>query len=192
MKKYYWGLLLWLLPLSVSQAVRMDCRYNDNSELRVDVKVVIPAFLAFQVGNENVVPEVSFELDAPTLGLDGYSYNNVSPTQITGSSMSQGVNASIRANCGQVQLSFSVSNSSGLSNGQGDYLDFSSISTTSSDPQFAPPTLNNQSNGDRLVGTTSYGSVTQRSATWGYQFSSMSLPSSGTYQGTVTYQATCL
>lgn len=192
-KKYLvWTCLLSLLPLSTSQAIRLDCQPNENSELPVDVKIVIPAFLAFQVGSAHAVPEVAFELDSPVLGDAGYTYDNVNPTQITGSDVSQGVNASIRANCGQVQLSFVVSDSAGLSNGQGHYLAFDTISTTSSDPEFVPPALNNQSNGDRLVATTSYGSVTERSATWNYQFSSMSLPSSGTYQGTVTYQVTCL
>lgn len=193
--RFWWFSLLIFLPLSTAQAIRMDCQYNEDSELDVDVTVTIPAFLAFQVGSANAVPEVRFDLQAPTLQgstANGYGYQNVAASSITGSDISNGINARLRANCGQVQLSYSVSDSAGLGNGVGQYIPYNAIVSSSSDAHFQPPVLNNQASGESLVTTTAYGSVTDRSAIWNYRFTSTDLPSAGLYEGIVTYQASCL
>lgn len=186
-----------LLPLS-AEAIRQDCTDNSIAELPVNVTIEVPAFLYFQVGSVSQTPEITFDV-TPTLPAQG-AYNGVipptvpvlSPTSITGSDVSGGVNVTVRANCGEVNLSYTVSNSAGLASPKGYYLPFDALQTVSDDAGLRAPVLANTADKKATVTTTSYGAVTDRSTTWYYSYNKPDMPVSGIYQGTVTYQASCL
>jgi len=116
----------------------------------------------------------------------------VAPTRITGSDVSGGVNVKVRSNCGRVKLAYSVSDAQGMSNGAGQYLPFDTLTTTSTDAGLSAPVLRNAADDEVFVSDTAYGSVIDRSATWHYTYTKTDLPQAGTYQGTVSYTATCL
>lgn len=189
--------LCMLLPIAAS-ATRIDCQQNSDSELPVKVRVNIPAFLFLQVGNANQTAELTYDL-SQGMASGGYSgplplggHSGLPPSSITGSDVSNGVNVTVRANCGQVKLAYQVSDSSGLSNRQGQYIPFDTLQASSSDSNLPSPTLRNAADAESLVGISSYGLVTNRSAAWQYTYSNASMPAAGAYQGTVTYQASCL
>lgn len=176
----------------------MDCGDGEVSQLPVDVTVEIPAFLYFQVGSANQTPEITFDA-TPTLPAQGV-YNGsippvtsaVTPESIAGSDVNDGLNVTVRANCGDVKLSYAVSDTQGLSNGNGYHIPYDTLKTVSDDPGLPAPVLTNSADQEVLVGTTSYGAVTDRSTVWRYTYDNVEFPVSGIYQGTVTYQAGCL
>lgn len=187
-----------MLPLS-ADAIRMDCTDGLTSELPVKVHVEIPAFLYFQVGAAKAVAEVEFDV-TPSLPAQG-AYGGsalpptagvIAPVSITGSNVAGGVNVSLRANCGQVKLSYSVSDAQGLSNGAGYHIPYNTLQTVSDDAGLPAPVLDNAAANNALATTTAYGAVTDRSAVWKYSYNNATMPVSGVYQGTVTYQAACI
>lgn len=186
-----------LLPLNAS-ATRQDCQQNDTARLPVKVQVNIPAFLFLQVGNANQTPEVTYNVGS-ALSSGAYAgaippsgETNLPPATITGSDVSNGVNVAVRANCGQVKIAYTVTDNNGLSNGQGQFIPYSTLQTTTSDSGLAPPVLRNTADAESLITTSSYGAVTDRSAVWQYTYTHSEMPAAGLYQGTVTYQASCL
>lgn len=197
LRAYRWlGLGVLLLPLSVA-AIRMDCTQGLSSELDAHVTVNIPAFLFFQVGSSNSTATVQFDVRAalPNAGAyDGseFATSALPPSTISGSDVGDGVNVRVRANCGQVQLAYSVSSAQGLSDGGSRHIPYDYLQTQSSDSGLPAPTLRNSADDEVLVATTAYGSVTDRSATWQYRYNQAEWPVGGEYQGVVTYSATCL
>lgn len=192
-----WFLVIGLLmPLS-AMAIRMDCTAGLTSELQAKVTVHISTFLFFQIGSANAVPEVEFDLSQSMQDghYDGSSLIDpagVAPSRISGSDVSGGMNVNVRSNCGRVKLAYSVSDAQGMSNGAGQYLPFETLTTTTTDAGLPAPVLRNTADDEVFVSDTAYGSVIDRSATWRYTYTKTDLPVAGTYQGTVSYTATCL
>lgn len=189
-------MLMTLMHLPAS-ASRIDCDFYSTSELPVKVKINIPAFLYFQVGDVLQTPELTYDLSSglPGTGFinsDPGGHSNLEPTSISGSDASNGVNVTVRANCGQVKLAYSVSDANGLGNGQGAYISYETLSVTSTDSNLPAPALRNAADTESLVITNQYNLVTDRSAVWQYRYNNSEFPAAGVYQGTVTYQATCL
>ncbi|MGB1010989.1 MAG: hypothetical protein ACPGVP_14800 [Thiolinea sp.] len=198
--RYHWLLpVLLLVPLS-ADAIRVDCTDGLTSELPVKVKIEIPAFLYFQVGSENQVAEVAFDVtpELPTQGAytgdipPALATGGITPSGISGSDVNNGVNVKVRSNCGQVKLSYSVSDSQGMQNATGYHIPFGTLQTTSSDVGLPAPVLDNAAASEVMVATTAYGAVTDRSAIWQYRYDNTTMPAAGIYRGTVTYQASCL
>ncbi|QLQ32789.1 MAG: hypothetical protein HZT40_15670 [Candidatus Thiothrix singaporensis] len=187
-----------LLPVPAG-ATRIDCDKNTpSSTLPVTVTVNIPAFLFLQVGNSQQTPELTYDL-SQGLTSGAYSgplppagHSNLQPSSITGSDLSNGLNVTVRANCGQVKIAYHVSDNNGLSNGQGQYIPYDALQASSSDSNLPSPTLRNAADAESFIGISSYGSVTNRSAAWRYAYSNAATPAAGVYQGTVTYRASCL
>lgn len=199
MKHYlaYLVMAALLIPVSAS-AVRVDCEDNSISELPVKVKLTVPAFLFLQVGNATQTPELTYNVSA-NLTTGAYTgtmppqgETNLPPASITGSDVSNGVNVAVRANCGQVKIAYSVTDNNGLANSQGQFIPYETLQTSTSDSGLPAPTLRNTADAESLVSTSSHGSVTDRKAVWQYTYTNSALPAAGTYQGTVTYQASCL
>ncbi|HPQ94473.1 MAG: hypothetical protein KDI44_05395 [Thiothrix sp.] len=187
-----------LMPLS-AMAIRMNCTDDLVSELPVKVSVTIPAFLYFQVGSADAVPVVSFDasssLPAPgTYAGTGFppAVSGLAPQSITGSDVADGVNVRVRSNCGQVKISYAVSDPAGLADGQGHHVAFDTLQTSSSDAGLPAPVLSNTATGSALVTNTAFGTVTDRSAVWQYHYQNAAMPVAGVYEGVVSYQAACL
>lgn len=191
--------LSYLLVASTAHATRMVCTAGDTARLPVKVTVNVPAFLFLQIGSASQTAQVNFNTGS---GLASGRYagpmppngeSGLSPSSISGSDASGGVNVRVRANCGQVKLAYRVSSSNGLANGQGQFIPFDTLQTSSSDAGLPAPVLRNAANAESLVTATGYGNlVTDRSAVWRYTYTNPQVPAAGTYQGTVTYIASCL
>lgn len=193
-----WRLLASLLLLVTvpAYATRMACTLDDEARLPVRVVVNVPHFLFLQVGSATQIAQVNFQLGSH---LSNGHYNgtplgetDLAPSSISGSDASNGVNVRVRANCGQVKLAYQVSDNNGLRNENGQYLPFDTLQTSSSDSGLSAPVLRNAADAESVVTPTGYGSVTDRNAVWQYTYSNSQMPAAGTYQGTVTYQASCL
>ena len=203
MKKYLslrnlLSLGMLLMPLS-AMAIRMNCTDDLASELPVKVSVTVSTFLYFQVGSADQVPTVSFDagnsLPAPgAYGGPGFppAVNGLEPQSITGSDVTGGVNVTVRSNCGQVKITYAVSDAAGLSDGQGRHVAFDTLQTSTDDTGLPAPALSNAATESTLVASTSPGSVTDRSAVWKYRYQNAAMPVAGLYEGVVSYQAACL
>ncbi|WGZ94725.1 MAG: hypothetical protein QJT81_01660 [Candidatus Thiothrix putei] len=179
-------------------ATRMACTDDETAQLPVKVEINVPAFLFLQVGNANQTAELTYNVSA-NLSSGAYTgaippagESGLAPSSITGSDVSNGVNVAVRANCGQVKIAYRVTDNNGLANNQGQFIPYETLQTSTSDSGLPAPTLRNAADAESLVSTSSYGSVTDRQATWQYTYTNSALPAAGTYQGTVTYQASCL
>jgi hypothetical protein len=160
-------------------------RYRAPANL--DLKIVIPAFLYFQVGSAAAIDTITFSPAAANVG------NSVA---VAGSAA---VTVVLKGNDGAITIE-AVSNGTGTGLGTGvpadGFIDLASISTVvSGDTALLAPTLSSS-----LTPTTTAaiavtaGKVTNRTATWTYAYANATVPSAGTYGtsangGRVTYTA---
>jgi len=98
----------------------------------------------------------------------------------------------IKANTGSVAIQASVSNSHGLTNGSGHYINYNQIKTVSADStNFPAPVLKNSAIAPVAITPSGFGGhVTIRNTNWTYTYLNQTTPVAGTYTGTVTYTAT--
>jgi hypothetical protein len=165
-----------------------------SAPARVDVSVVIPRFLQFQVGTAGAT------IDAITFDMTSAagSVGNSTAQSGTGGNLGGGaVTVNLKANAGQVTITPS-NNSGGLGLGNGtagQTIAYSEILTASSDATNLPaPTLSN-AGGTAVNPALTGGGVTNRTATWTYTYANTTVPNPGTYGtsangGRVTYTAT--
>ncbi|WP_428095854.1 hypothetical protein [Candidatus Thioglobus sp.] len=165
-------------------------------EVEAQVQVIVPSFLWFRLGDTfNTVNTVSFEPLPGSTANSSYSgtppeIGNSIPVSASGGSGS--VFVKLQANCGQITLSTTVDNASGLSNGNpGEFINFDQITTTTDNANLAPPVLQNSAIADITVPITNDVVVTDWEANWTYSYKNEELPVSGTYAGTVTHTASC-
>lgn len=160
----------------------------------LDLRIVIPAFLYFRVGTDSAtVDRITFSPTAAVLG-------NSTPVAGTGgdAAAGSGANVAVRGNNGQVTIGTTVTGGgTGMGTGTAadGFINYNQISTTSSDAaNFPAPTLANAGIANTNVvlggGPAGAGKVTVRSAVWTYAYANTTVPSAGTYNGTVTYTAT--
>jgi hypothetical protein len=165
-----------------------------SAPARVDVSVVIPRFLQFQVGTAGAtIDAVTFDMTAAA----GSVGNSVAQAGTGGNVGGGAVTVNIKANAGQVTIT-PTNNSAGLGLGNGvagQTISYTEILTASNQAATLPaPTLAN-AGGTAVTPTLSAGNVTNRTATWTYTYANTAVPNSGTYGtaangGRVTYTAT--
>jgi hypothetical protein len=155
----------------------------------LDLRIVIPAFLYFRVGTDNATTNmITF---SPTVAQLG----DANPVAGTGgdASAGSGANVTARGNNGQITIATTVTGAgSGMDNGTpaDGYISFAEVGTTSSDAaNFPAPALANAGIANVNVALNA-GKVTNRTAVWTYAYLNNTIPSAGTYNGTVTYTAT--
>ena len=152
--------------------------------VRVDFLVRIPSFLFFQVGTAGaVVDQVVF---SPTVA------------EVEGSTAVTGVAAlgvTLRSNAGPVTITATNSGTTGLANGAGDFINYSTITAgvTGANTDLVPPTLTNAGGTTSVIPVTSP-KVTNKTATWTYTYTPTGIPPAGEYGGSanggrVTYTA---
>lgn len=159
----------------------------------LDLRIVIPAFLYFRVGTDSAtVDRITFSPTAAQLGTGA-------PIAGTGgdAAAGSGANVAVRGNNGQVVVGTTVSAATGMGTGTAadGFINFNQIGTASSDAaNFPAPALANAGIANVNValggGPVGAGKVTVRSAVWTYSYANTTVPSAGTYNGTVTYTAT--
>lgn len=150
-----------------------------SAAARVDMAIVIPRFLQFQVGTAGAT------IDAVTFTVAAANVGNSTPVAGTGGNVGGGaVTVNVRANTGQVTITPSTT-ATGLANGAGQFINFNQISTASTDAANVPaPALVNGA-GVGVNTVLSAAPVTNRTATWTYSYLNTTIPSPGTYGSTV-------
>ncbi len=160
----------------------------------LDLRIVIPAFLYFRVGTDSAtIDRITFSPTAAALG-------NATPVAGTGgdAAAGSGANVTARGNNGQITIGTTVSGGgSGMGTGTiaDGFISYGEVGTTSNDAaNFPAPALANAGIANVNValggGPAGAGKVTNRSAVWTYSYANSTIPSAGTYNGTVTYTAT--
>jgi hypothetical protein len=162
---------------------------------RLNMRLVYPRFLFFRVGTAGAaVNLLTFTAAAGAVG-------NSTPVAATGGTALGGtaLDIEVRGNNGQVTITANNS-SGGLGLGTGVVADgrinYNQIATTSSTPLLPAPALTN-AGGTTAQPALNSALVTQQAAQWSYAYLNNTVPSAGTYGGTVaarggqvTYTAT--
>lgn len=167
-----------------------------SSAAKVDIQVVIPRFLQFQVGTAGAtVDQITFNMSAAAASVG----NSVAQNGTGGNLGAGAVTVNVKANSGQVTIT-PTNNSAGLGLGNGtagQTIPYTEILTASNAAATLPaPTLSN-AGGTAVTPSLSSGAVTNRTATWTYSYANTAVPNAGTYGtggtatgGRVTYTAT--
>jgi hypothetical protein len=148
-----------------------------NTSARVDFQITIPRFLALRVGTTGApVDLVSFTVPAANVG-------NATPVAGTGGDLGAGsVTASVLGNGGNVTLQATTAGPIG--NGSAGAINWSQITTASSNPSLPAPVLANGASAGVAVGATS--GVVNQTATWTYSYANTDVIEAGTYGGVNT------
>ncbi len=160
----------------------------------LDLRIVIPAFLYFRVGTDSAtIDQITFSPTVANLG-------NSTPVAGTGgdAAAGSGANVTARGNNGQITIGTTVTGGGGgmgTGTAADGFISYGEVATSSSDAaNFPAPTLANAGIGNVNVtlggGPPGAGKVTNRTAVWTYSYANTTVPSAGTYNGTVTYTAT--
>jgi hypothetical protein len=160
----------------------------------LDLRIVIPAFLYFRVGTDDASTNmITFSPTAAALG-------DSNPVAGTGgdAAAGSGANVTARGNNGQITIATTVTgggNGLGTGTPADGFINYNEITTSSSDAgNFPAPLLANAGIANVNValggGLAGAGKVTNRTAVWTYAYANTTVPSAGTYNGTVTYTAT--
>lgn len=172
-------------------------------EVALKHRVIIPAILYFRVGSSAVgtVDRVEFDVAA---GAGLATGNNATAASINiplGTSMPMNATANgnltvdVRSNAGTVNISYSVSNASGLTGSNGGYIPYEQIETIASNSALPAPVLSNAgaapgSPGSVDINGTLYGGrVVDIQGNWRYRYRNELVPLAGVYDGRVTYTA---
>jgi hypothetical protein len=158
----------------------------------LDISVVVPRFLRFRVGTAGAT------IDQITFTVPGANVGDATPVAGTGGDAGSGSAASVSIIGNGGQITITESNNSGGAGLQhatlADTIAYTSITTTSSDPNLNAPTLSNAGGGTStpVLNTTN---ITNRAAVWTYAYTNTAVVSAGTYGtsakgGRVSYTAT--
>jgi hypothetical protein len=156
----------------------------------VNFQIVIPGFLYFRVGVDTPAPNtLVFTVPAATVGVGAVAATG-------GEAGPSALNVAARANNGLVTIATTVAAATGLGTGTATdgFINYNQITTTSNDvPNFPAPVLANAAIPNTTValggGPVGAGKVTNRTAVWTYSYLNATVPSAGTYTGSVTYTA---
>jgi len=160
-----------------------------SASARLNLQVVIPSFLYFQVGSTGTgtIDTITF---SPTAGQLG----STTPISGTGGNAASGsgANVVVRGNGGQITISESNNGGGqGLDAGGNRHISLAEISVDDSANASLPtPTLSDAGGNiaqPALNGGASQ--VTNQSSTWVYSYSNTTVPEAGTYDVQLTYTA---
>lgn len=176
-----------------------DSNANGGFNVSVDLRhrVVIPQVLYFRIGGTGI-EKLSYRVTAGATGTgNNQSYSGTVPPPVgDGTPIAAGsggvLPVSIYGNIGNVNLSYDLSDSLGLSDGNGNHIPFDEIDVTSANAAGlpAPPLENagaNNSIGVTINGNLFGGRVIRQDTTWTFTYANSTLPLAGTYTGRVRY-----
>lgn len=160
-----------------------------SASARLNLQVVIPSFLYFQVGSTGTgtIDTITFAPTATELG-------NSAPISGAGGDAASGSGASVvvRGNGGQITITETNNGGGqGFSDGGSNTISLSEISVDdSSNPSLPTPTLSDaggNTSQPALNGGASQ--VTDQASTWIYSYDNTTVPEAGTYDVQLTYTA---
>jgi len=157
-----------------------------SAAARLNLRVTIPEFLFFRVGNTGAT------IDTITFAPAVIDVGDSTPVAGTGGDAAAGSGASVRlvSNAGQITITETNDTSNGLEGGAGD-IALTEISVTSDDANLGTPTLSNAGGGTSTP-VLNGGNVTNRSAVWTYAYNNTTIPEADNYDVEITYTATSL
>jgi hypothetical protein len=176
------------LPVGVMAESNSDDVAPYSASARLNLQVVIPSFLYFQVGQTGTgtVDTITF---SPTAGQLG----NSAPISGTGGNASAGSGADVvvRGNGGQITITETNNGGgSGFSGGAGNNISLSEISVDDSANASLPtPTLSDTGGNTSRPALSGASQVTNQSSTWVYSYNNTTVPEAGTYNIQLTYTA---
>lgn len=157
-----------------------------NTTARVDFSITIPRFLSLRVGTTGA------PIDLVTFTVPGANVGDGNPIAGAGGDLGGGqVTASVLGNGGNVSLQASTGGA--LSNGSSGTIDWTQVTTASSNPSLAAPALVNGNSAAVAIAATN--GVVNQTATWTYSYENDNVIEAGTYggvnvnNGRVTYTA---
>ncbi|MEA3436706.1 MAG: hypothetical protein U9R43_09595 [Thermodesulfobacteriota bacterium] len=160
---------------------------GSGASARLDFRIVIPEFIYFQVGTiAGTIDEILFtptanEVYSGTPGIGG-----------SGGDVGGGtVSVVLVSNVGNVEIEETNDGTTGLSDGLGNSISYTQISTTSSNAGSLPAPTLSDAGGTTVTIVPNVGtSVINRSERWTYEYNNLAVPpAAGTYTGQVTYTA---
>jgi hypothetical protein len=148
-----------------------------SANARVDFQITIPRFLSLRVGTAGApIDLVSFTVPAADVG-------NATPVAGTGGDVGGGaVTAAVLGNGGNVTLQATTGGPIG--NGGAGQIDWTQITTASSNPSLPAPVLVNGASAGVAVAATN--GVVNQTATWTYSYLNSAVIEAGTYGGVNT------
>lgn len=156
----------------------------------LDFIVIYPQFLRFRIGADgaNNVNGLVFTVPASAVGAN----TKVDPAG-GDAALGQALNVELSGNGGQITIT-ATNNTGGTGLGTGNpsdgYVDFAQISTSSNVPELPAPVLDNAGGSISIPALGGKNGVTRRTAVWSYHYVNSTVPSPGTYAGSVRYAAT--
>ena len=154
-----------------------------SARARLKLRVIIPRFLQFQVGSAGtVVNTITFEPASDAVG-------NNTPVVGTGgdSAGGSGTSVELRSNAGQVTI---VADNDGGSGGLGNSgtISLTEITASSDSSDLQTPLLTDAGGTSTKVSLTG-GNVTDRRATWSYEYNNSRAVDPGSYGAEIVYTA---
>lgn len=203
------GLLLAMIVLASPSGVQAgqvrDTSPANGLNVEIDLRhrIVIPPIIYLRIGSPTPgeVDKVKFDLsDGFTIGTTSYTGNTstfpIGDGNPVAATQNGTLDVDVRGNVGDIAITYEVSNTSGLDNGNGQFIPFEEIQTDSSDPTNLPaPALENNGGaaGSAITvivpGHLFSNKVVNRQAAWTYTYKNQTTPLAGTYEGRVTYTA---
>jgi len=160
-----------------------------SASARLNLQVVIPSFLYFQVGSigTGTIDTITF---SPTAGQLGSS----APISGTGGNAASGSGADVvvRGNGGQVIITETNNGGGqGFSDGGSNNISLAEISVDDSANASLPTPTLSDAGGNTSLPALSGGAtqVTNQSNTWVYSYNNTTVPEAGTYDVQLTYTA---
>jgi hypothetical protein len=180
---------LCCLPLVVQAESSSDNTAPYSAAARLNLRVVIPQFLQFQVGSAGTgtIDTITFSPAAGNVG-DGSTVSGTGGDAASGS----GASILVRGNGGQITITETNNGGgSGFSDGSGNYISLSEISVDDSANASLPTPmltdLGGQTSQPSLNGGASQ--VTNQTSTWVYSYDNTTTPEAGSYDVQITYTA---
>lgn len=189
------------LPVNAADSRDTNPTNGLNVSLELEHEVEIAQMLFFRIGSIGAVEQVSFDLSqTQALQANNSTHSGAAVALGDGNAISASLNGDLNvylvSNVAPVDISYTVSNPNGLSDGAGNFIPFDQIITQSSDAGLPAPTLDNagaaagSANAVNILGNFFGGLVADyRNVTWTYQYANDQVPVAGTYTGRITYTA---
>ena len=154
-----------------------------SATARLNLKVVIPRFLSFQIGSRGeAVDTLSIEPLPDKMG-DGTVVSATAGDAAAGS----GASVNLRSNAGQITLT--ATNDGGIGGlGSRGAISLVEISALNDTPVLAAPTLTDAAGSTSRM-TLTRGNITDLAATWRYEYRNLHAVDPGTYRAEIIYTA---
>jgi len=177
-----WGGVTAPIPLLAESGSTTGALGADlSASARINLRIIIPRFLHFQVGSAGTtVDTITFEPAPDNVG-DGVAVAG------TGGGAGGSTRVGLRSNAGQITI-VADNDGGGGGLGSGGAISLSEITARSDSPDLQTPQLTD-AGGTTAKAALSGGDVTVRQAIWSYEYSNSRAVEPGSYNAEIVYTA---